>query len=119
MHPERHTPHFAIASYAALTIGFALTGTFAELAVLSTLAAAVLYILGCAAAWRLARRGVALAGQPLNFRWLRAAMATGITSMLLLIALASRAEILGLLAVIGISAAIYLVLARRGARRSS
>ncbi|HEV3330614.1 MAG TPA: amino acid permease [Bryobacteraceae bacterium] len=119
VHPERHTPHVAIGCYAALAIGFALTGTFAELAVLSTLAVTVVYMLGCAAAWWLARGGVALAGQPLNFRWLRAAVVTGITGMFILMVLASRAEIVGLLTVIAISAAGYVLTARGRARRSA
>src|SRR6185503_15607918 len=104
--------HIAILVYATLAIGLALTGTFAELAVLAALASAALYIAACAAAWTLARRGVAIAGAPLNFRWLGAAAVTGITSMLFLIALASRAEILGLLAVLGASSLIYLRLSR-------
>lgn len=109
VHARNHAPHIAILSYSALAITLALTGTFAELAVLSTLAVAPLYIAGCAAAWRLARRRVALAGEPLNFRWLLAAMVTGIVSMLVLIALASRAEIVGLVAIIGASAVIYVL----------
>jgi APA family basic amino acid/polyamine antiporter len=113
VHPRHHTPHVAILSYAALAIGLALTGTFAELAVLSTLATATLYSLGCAAAWRLRSRGVALAGPPLNFRWLAAAMVTGIAGMLLMIALASRAEIMGLFVLIAIAAVAQQVLARR------
>jgi APA family basic amino acid/polyamine antiporter len=117
VHPRSHAPHVAILTYAGLAIGLALTGTFAELAVLSTLAVAALYIAGCAAAWWLARRGVALAGAPLNFRWLRGAMLTGIAGMLALIALASRAEIMGLVALISISAVIYLLLARRAGTR--
>jgi basic amino acid/polyamine antiporter, APA family len=118
VHPRSHAPHIAILCYAAVAMALALTGTFAELAVLSTLASAALYIGGCAAAWVLARRGVALAGAPLSSRWLGVAMVTGIGSMLVFIALASRAEIMGLLAVIVASALIYLlqtrtVLARR------
>jgi basic amino acid/polyamine antiporter, APA family len=118
VHPRSRIPHVAILCYAALAIGLALTGTFAELAVLATLGSAALYIAGCAASWRLARRGIARAGTPLNYRWLRAAMLTGIAGMLLLIALASRAEIIGLVAVLAGSAAIFLVLKRssRGAR---
>jgi amino acid transporter len=112
LHPRSHAPHIAILCYSALVMGLALTGTFAELAVLSTLATAALYIGGCAAAWTLARRGVALAGAPLNFRWLRAAMIVGIGSMLVMIALASRAEILGLAVVSAASALIYMVQAR-------
>ncbi len=112
VHPRSHVPHVAILCYAALAIGLALSGTFAELAVLSTLASAGLYIAGCAAAWRLARRRVALAGAPLAFRWLGSAAAIGIVGMFILIALASRAELTGLVAVVVGSAAVYLLLAR-------
>jgi basic amino acid/polyamine antiporter, APA family len=109
VHPRTHVPHVAILCYAALAVGLALTGTFAELAVLATLGSAAVYIAGCAAAGRLARRGVARAGAPLNYRWLRAAMLIGIAGMLFLIGLASRAEIIGLLAVLAGSAAVFLV----------
>ena len=112
VHPRNHTPYIAILSYAALAMVLALTGTFAELAVFSTLFSAVLYIAGCAAAWQLAGKGVAEAGAPLNFRWLPVAAVVGITSMVTLIALASRAEILGLFGVIGVSVAIYAATAR-------
>jgi basic amino acid/polyamine antiporter, APA family len=108
VHPRTHVPHVAILTYAVIQIAFALTGTFVELALLSALTVAALYIAGCFAAWRLARRGVALAGAPLNFRWLGAAATVGIGGMLIIIALASRVEIAGLVALIAISAAAYL-----------
>lgn len=114
VHAHSQSPRIAILCYSALVVGLALTGTFVELVVLSTLGTAGLYIAGCAAAWWLARRGVAFAGAPLSFRWLGAAAATGILSMLALIALASRAEIVGLLAVVGISAVLYMLQARVG-----
>jgi basic amino acid/polyamine antiporter, APA family len=117
VHPRSHAPHVAILSYAGVAIVLALTGTFVELAVLSTLGAAALYIAGCAAAWRLARRGVALAGTPLNFRWLRAAMVLGITSMAVAIGLASRREILELVAFLAASAVVCW-LASGGLRRT-
>jgi len=113
VHPRSRIPHVAILCYAALAIGLALSGTFAELAVLATLGSAALYIAGCAAAWRLARRGVAQAGEPLNYRRLRAAMLIGIAGMLFLIALASRAELIGLFAVLAGSAAVFLATKRR------
>jgi amino acid transporter len=112
LHGRTNAPHVSILCYAAIAIGLAITGTFAELAVLATLASAVLYILGCGAAWRLARRGVAEAGTPLNFRWLAAAMVVGIGSMLALIALASHEEIIGLLVLIGVCIAFYRLQAR-------
>jgi APA family basic amino acid/polyamine antiporter len=104
--PRSQAPRVAILCYAALAIGLALTGTFAELAILSTLSLAPLYIAACLAAFFLARRGVAQAGTPLGFRWLRAAVVTGILSMLCVIALASRAEVAGLLAVLGASVVV-------------
>ena len=113
LHPRSHAPHIAILTYSALAMCLALSGTFAELAVLATLTSAVLYIAGCAAAWRLARSGVALAGPPLNFRWLRAAMLIGIGSMLVMIALGSREEIIGLVAVVALSAVAFWLTPRR------
>ena len=80
-----------------------LTGTFAELAALATLTTAALHALGCVAAWLLARRGVAVAGAPLNFRWLGLATFVGVGGMLALIALGSRREIAGLASLIGLS----------------
>ena len=118
VHPRSHAPHVAIGCYALFAILLALTGTFAELAVLSALASAGFYIAGCAATWRLARRGVARAGAPLNFRWLGTATLIGIGSMIALIALASRAEILGLFALIGASVLIYWVQTRLISRRA-
>jgi basic amino acid/polyamine antiporter, APA family len=117
VHVRNHAPHIATLCYSALVIALALTGTFAELAVLSALALAPLYIAGCAAAWRLARRRVARAGEPLNFRWLVPAAMTGIASMLALIALASRAEIGGLAAIVCVSAIVYVLQTRTALAR--
>jgi amino acid transporter len=112
LHPRSHAPYVAILCYSTIAIVLALTGTFAELVVLSTLAIAALYIAGCAASWMLARRGVALSGTPLNFRFLGAATVIGISSMLALIALGSRQEIIGLAMLIGLSILLYLIQTR-------
>jgi APA family basic amino acid/polyamine antiporter len=117
IHPHSHAPHVAILCYATLAIALALTGTFVELAVLSALAIAAVYIAGCAAAWVLARRGVALAGTPLSFRFLGTATVIGIGSMLVLIALGSRQEIIGLLTLVSLSILIYLVQTRASLAR--
>lgn len=114
-----HAPFVAIICYGAITIGLALSGSFAQLAAPATLALATLYIAACSASWRLARRGVALAGTPLGFRWLGAAAVIGVGSMLALIVLASRTAILGLLALIGLSLLAYLVQTRVLYPRSS
>lgn len=108
LHPRTQVPYIAILVYSGLAMLLALTGTFAELAVLATLTTAALYSLGCVAAWLLARRNVAVAGKPLNFRWLGLATLVGVTGMLALIALASWQEMAGLATLIGLSALIYL-----------
>ena len=112
LHPRSHAPYVAILGYSAIAIALALTGTFAELVVLSTLATAALYIAGCAASWVLARRRVALSGPPLNFRFLGTATLIGIGSMLGLIALGSYQEIIGLVTLITLSVVLYLIQAR-------
>jgi amino acid transporter len=119
VHPRHHTPHVAILSYAGIAVTLALTGTFAELAVLATLAAAALYAAGCIAAWLLVRRGVALAGAPLNFRWLAPAMVLGVASMLVLIALASLTETFGLFALLAASGVVYVLQTRRWPGRNT
>ena len=112
LHPRSHAPYAAILCYSTIAIALALTGTFNELVVLSTLAIAALYIAGCAASWVLARRGIATSGTPLNFRFLGSATVIGIGSMLALVALGSRQEIIGLATLIGVSILLYLIQAR-------
>jgi amino acid transporter len=116
VHARSHVPHVAILANASIAMLLALTGTFSELAVLSTLATSVLYILGCAAAQRMAKRGVTQGAPPLNFRWLSLAAVIGIAAMLTLVALATREEILGLLAVAAGSALAYLLVTRLSSR---
>jgi amino acid transporter len=112
-------PYVAIFWYGAMAIGLALSGSFAQLAAPATLALATLYIAACSASWQLARTRVAHAGTPLDFRWLGAATVIGIGSMLTLIVLASRAEIVGLLVLTGLSLLAYLVQTRMLYPRSS
>lgn len=115
--PDAHAPHVAIAFYTLLAALLALSGSFADLAVLATLAMAPLYLAGCAAAWVLARRGVARAGTPLNFRFLGVAAVTGTAGMLLLVGLASGREIFGLLALLATSTLWYYIQVRSMRRR--
>ncbi len=115
VHPRTHAPYAAIVTYAALGIILALTGTFTELVSLAALASAGLYVLGCAAAWLLARRGLRGAAEPLGFRYLGVAAAVGIIGMLLLIGLADWQEILGLVVVVAVSLGAYALLRHRRA----
>jgi amino acid transporter len=109
VHPRSRAPYVAILCYALLAALLALNGTFAELATLATLGSAAIYASGSAAAYLLARRGVALVGVPLQFPFLGAAASVAVASMLIVLALASRQEILGLMALCAVSALVYLV----------
>jgi amino acid transporter len=64
VHPRFRTPHVAIALYAALAAGLALSGTFEQLAVLSNLAGLGLYFMSAIALLVLRRRDVREAGEP-------------------------------------------------------
>ena len=55
---------------------------------------------------------MARSGTPLNFRVLGSATVIGISSMLALIALGSRQEIIGLATLIGLSVLLYLIQTR-------
>jgi amino acid transporter len=119
IHDRSRAPYVAIATYAMLAAMLALTGSFAKLAVLATLTVAPVYAAGCASAWLLARRGVALAGTPLRFPLLGTAATVGIVSMLIVISLAERAEILALAALMIASALVYLIQTRGVPARES
>jgi hypothetical protein len=75
--------------------------------VLAALASTVLYVYICLAALRLRQRGIALAGAPLDFRWLKVAAVTGVGSMIIMIVLASPVEILGLALLVAVSLLLY------------
>jgi basic amino acid/polyamine antiporter, APA family len=115
LHPRTHAPHIAILCYGAIAAVLALTGTYAELAVLNALAIAALYAASCAAVWTLSRRG-AQEPRSKGAMLLSVAGVLGIASMLLVIALASWSEIIGLCATILVAIVGYLL--RRWMRRS-
>jgi basic amino acid/polyamine antiporter, APA family len=115
LHPRTHAPHVAILCYGAIAAALALTGTYAELAILNALAIAALYATSCAAVWTLSRRG-AEEPRPGRAVLLNFAGILGIATMLLVIALASWSEILGLCATIALATLGYVL--RRWMRRN-
>ncbi len=108
----RHVPANAIIAHALIAIALAVTGTFEELVVLSSLAGCALYIGGCAAAWRLRQKDVQLAGTPVRLPLLGLWAMLGIASMATCIALGSWAEIGGLAAVIVTSVLLFALVRR-------
>jgi amino acid transporter len=105
VHPRTHAPYVAIICYAAIAALLAVTGSFAELVVMSTLTVALIYLGSCAAVWVLVRRSAAASTEPApTSPWLRVA---AIASMIIVIALASWTEIGGLAVLLMLSGLVY------------
>jgi basic amino acid/polyamine antiporter, APA family len=109
---KRDVPANAIVVHSIIAILLAVTGTFERLAVLSALVGCALYIGGCAAAWRLRDRDVALAGRPVRLPALKLWVVLGIVAMAACIALGSWGEIAALIGVIAASAVGYRLVRR-------
>jgi amino acid transporter len=104
-------PATAVTVYAAAAFLLAVSGSFLELVTLSALATVAIYILVCAAALKLRRRNVALAGPALAFPGLAVAASVGLAGMAAMLVAARWQEIAGLAAVMGVSLAAYALMA--------
>ena len=111
VHPRTHAPHVAIMVYALVAIGLVMVFSASSVAAYTTYHDNA-YFLKHQLVYLAAGR-VALAGEPLNFPWLRVAMLIGIFSMAALIALASREEIIGLAIALAVSVVLYWLSNRR------
>ncbi len=114
VHPRTHVPYVAIVVHALLAAALAISGSFTGLVVASTLNTAGVYVLGCAAALVLHRRGLQMAGPPLRVPGLPVVAGLGVASMLAIILVARPVEIVGLLAVVGGSSLLYAVVRKAG-----
>ncbi|HET8611363.1 MAG TPA: APC family permease [Sphingomonas sp.] len=108
-------PVNAILVHAAIAVLLAITGTFEQLAILSVLVGAALYLGACAATWVLRRRAVALVGPPLSLPILWLWVAIGSLSMLAIIAIARPIEIGALVGTVIVSCLLFAF--TRAARR--
>jgi amino acid transporter len=100
-------PANAVLLYVAAAAALAITGSFLELIVLSTLTVVGIYSLACAAAVVLQRRQVALSGPALNLRALPLAAAIGLAGMAAMLLSARAVELLGLFGVIVFSLVLF------------
>jgi APA family basic amino acid/polyamine antiporter len=115
VHPKWQTPYVAIVFHTGLALFLAATGTFENLAILSTLATAGIYFLACAAALSLRRRGIAVSGKPLAFRILAPAAWVGMAAMIVLVVIGKTSDIVGFVVVTAASLALYAVMRPRKA----
>jgi len=108
VHPRTHAPATAIIVHLSIATALALTGTFIELAALSTLATVGIYILGCAASLALRGRDIATAGAPLKFRATVPAAVVGIAGMLWAAAQATTSEAISVSIALAMIVVLYL-----------
>ncbi len=116
VHPRFRSPDLAIIVYGALAFALSLSSTFEGLAVMANVAALLLYILCCAAAWRLVQSDVRADGEPFAFPGATVLPFIAIALIIWILAHATRHEFAVLGAVLLAGSAVYgvrLVMPRR------
>lgn len=109
VHPRFRSPDVAIISYAALAFALSLTSSFEGLAVMANVAALLLYILCCAAAWELVRRDVRADGTPFHVPGGRVLPFVAIAVIIWMLAHATAKEWWPLIGVLGVGSILFLV----------
>lgn len=111
--PVRRTPRRAIWAHAAVVLILASTNTFEGLAIIANVALLLLYLLCCAAALQLTRRGVVAAEAPFAMRgaWLAPILAAVL--MLWVLSTATLREFLWTAAVLAAATLAYVVQKQR------
>jgi amino acid transporter len=107
LHPRGRTPYVASLIHASIASGLAVSGSFAALAILATLFSVLLFIIAAAAAVKLRKENVALAGTPVRIPGLYAFAVLGIAAMLWLGAQSSREEAIGIAISLAVISLVY------------
>ncbi|HYC33987.1 MAG TPA: APC family permease [Gemmatimonadales bacterium] len=105
VHPVTRAPHVAVIVHAAAAAALAMTGSFAVLAPIASIAITVVYLSCCAAAWALGRGEKTRAGTAV-------VPALAIAGLLWVVAQSTRKELIAVAAVLAVGCAAY-----RGADR--
>ena len=116
LHPRTHTPYVASFVHAAIAAGLAVTGSFASLAILSTLFCVLIYLLGAAAAVKLRIEDVAVAGPPVRIPALNLIALAGCAAMVWVAAQSTAAEAIAIAAFVAGASLLYRL--RRTRNRS-
>ena len=112
VHPRFHTPDIAILVYCAIAALLSLSSTFQQLAILSNVAVLVLYFLCCGAALQLMRRDQPGAARPFHFAGAWIFPVIGLVISLLILAQATRHELM-ITAVVVVVGSLLFVVQRR------
>jgi basic amino acid/polyamine antiporter, APA family len=108
-HPRWRSPHVAILVYTAIAFLFSVTSTFASLAIMANVAALLLYVICCAAAWELMRRDVRAESDPFTFTGASFVPPLAILAIIWILAHATIREFVVNGAVFAVGSALYLV----------
>jgi amino acid transporter len=110
VHVTHRTPHVAIMTYGVALVVLALSGTFEQLAVLSNLAALLLYFLCAISVWVLRKRDVRTEGEPFLLPGgPLIPIATGIAIVWLFYATVTRRELIALGIVVLVALILYAI----------
>lgn len=118
VHPRFRSPDVAIIVYSVLAFALSLSSSFEGLAVMANVAALLLYVMCCAAAWELVRRDVRTDGRPFSVRGGQVLPFVAIAVIVWMLAHATAHEFLVLGAVLATGSVLYVLrvtLARRAA----
>jgi basic amino acid/polyamine antiporter, APA family len=118
VHPRWHSPDAAILFYTTVALLLSITSTFASLAIMANVAALLLYIICCAAAWELMRRNVRTEAAPFTFPGASIVPILSIIAIIWILSHATAWEFAVNGAVFGVGSLLYLaqslVLRRKG-----
>jgi amino acid transporter len=109
VHPQFRSPDVAIIVYAVMAFALSLSSSFEGLAVMANVAALLLYLLCCAAAWQLVRSNVRTDGRPFGFRGAQIFPFIGIALIVWILAHATSKEFTVLGAVLAGGSAAFLI----------
>ncbi|HSP44579.1 MAG TPA: APC family permease [Chthoniobacterales bacterium] len=108
VHPRWRSPDVAILVYSAVAFLLSLTSTFASLAIMANVAALLLYIICCAAAWELIRRNVRTETAPFTFPGASMVPIVSIVAIIWILSHATMREFKITGAVFGVGSLLYL-----------
>lgn len=109
VHPQFHTPHVAITVHAVIAFLLSLSSTFRYLAVLANIAALLLYLLCCSAAFQLIRRNVRTDGKPFSIPGEKVIPVVAIVVVLWILSHATFDEFRMAVIVLGVASVLYLL----------
>jgi basic amino acid/polyamine antiporter, APA family len=117
VHPRFRTPHIAIIVHAIIACALSVSSTFEYLAILSNIAALLLYLFCCSAAFELVRRNVISDGKPFSIPGDKVIPFLAVAIVLWILSHATLSEFGVAALVLAVASVLYVL--RKVARRES